>query len=389
MFKWEFRKNSKYPIQLLIWSTAREIEKIIISVVLNFNGGLIYTPLMFIGEFLSGLIIYSYQLKYLKYKKAERKRFFSIVLIEGKKEMITLDHKIIIYLLIFFAASFDFIQFILSIYMSRFMFISGSLCSRLSGILLISAALYYIYVLKFNILRHQIFSLIVIGACLVIVIITEFIFQEITIFLPYGHFFLALVIIVLTHFFNSLLDLIEKYLFEFNFFNPFKTLMFEGLFGFLLSCIYCIFNNPFEEIILYQKEQTTNIFIIFCILLILYTFLSGAKNAFRIVTTHIYSPMTTTLMEYFCNPLYMIYDFISDADFITGGKRNPAYFILNLILGLVISIFSCVYNEFLILFCCNFEYYTYSQIAERASSVDKELVYVHHNDHNDDDEDEE
>ena len=56
------------------------------------------------------------------------------------------------------------------------------------------------------------------------------------------------------------------------------------------------------------------------------------------------------LMEYFCNPLYMIYDFISDADFITGGKRNPAYFILNLILGLVISIFSCVYNEFLILF---------------------------------------
>ena len=99
--------------------------------------------------------------------------------------------------------------------------------------------------------------------------------------------------------------------------------------------------------------------------------------------------MTTTLMEYFCNPLYMIYDFISDADFITGGKRNPAYFILNLILGLVISIFSCVYNEFLILFCCNFEYYTYSQIAERASSVDKELVYVHHNDHNDDDEDEE
>ena len=161
MFKCEFKKNSKYPIQLLIWSTAREIEKIIISVVLNFNGGLIYTPLMFIGEFLSGLIIYSYQLKYLKYKKAERKRFFSIVLIEGKKEMITLDHKIIIYLLIFFAAFFDFIQFILSIYMSRFMFISGSLCSRLSGILLISAALYYIYVLKFNILRHQIFSLIV------------------------------------------------------------------------------------------------------------------------------------------------------------------------------------------------------------------------------------
>ena len=125
------------------------------------------------------------------------------------------------------------------------MFISGSLCSRLSGILLISAALYYIYDLKFNILRHQIFSLIVIGACLVIVIITEFIFQEINIFLPYGHFFLALVIIVLTHFFNSLLDLIEKYLFEFNFFNPFKALMFEGLFGFLLSCIYCIFNKGF------------------------------------------------------------------------------------------------------------------------------------------------
>ena len=77
-------------------------------------------------------------------------------------------------------------------------------------------------------------------------IITEFIFQKINIFLSYGKFVGALFIIFLIHFFNSLLDSIEKYLFEYNnSFNPFITLMFEGFFGIILTLIYCSIENYF------------------------------------------------------------------------------------------------------------------------------------------------
>ncbi len=164
------------------------------------------------------------------------------------------------------------------------------------------------------------------------------------------------------------MESIEKYLFEYNQLNPFLVLMFEGIFGFILTSIYCLFNNPFADINNVQQNLSTSEFIILIFALIFYFILSGGKNLFRVITTKIYSPMTSSFMEYILNPFYIIYYFSSGNDFLTNGKSNFAYFIINLITSLIITFCGCVYNDFIILFCCRLERDTHIQVAKRANN---------------------
>ena len=99
------------------------------------------------------------------------------------------------------------------------------------------------------------------------------------------------------------------------------------------------------------------------------------KNAFRVLTTKIYSPMTTTFMDYILNPFMLIYFFASGKDFISYGERNYIYFFVNLILSIVVTFFGCVYNEFLILFCYGLQLNTHSQVAKRAN-IENELDLI-------------
>ena len=76
--------------------------------------------------------------------------------------------------------------------------------------------------------------------------------------------------------------------------------------------------------------------------------------------------MVTTLADYILNPLYLIYYFGALSDFKKNGKLGIVYFVLNIIISLIISFFGCVYNEFIILFCCGLERDTHEQISKRA-----------------------
>ena len=375
MIKFVSRPNLIYILQLIIWTELRKVDKIIMSEVLGFSSSGIFTSLMFLGEFLAGLIIYRYQEGFV-IKKKKLTNFLSIVLIQGQNNLSSPDKPLKIYILIFFSSFFDFIEFTLSAsYMKNFYNISGSLESRLSGILTISAALFFYYVLRFEIVKHHFYSLLVIGICIVLVIITEFIFQEISIFLSYGKFALSLLFIFFIHFFNSLLDSIEKYLLEYDSFNPFKTLMWEGIFGFIISVIYCFFDNYLNDIkIFYHKESTKN-FIILILLLVLYIILCGGRNIFRVITNKVYSAMAKTLTDYLLNPIYIIIDFSRKKDFLYKGERNFLYFIINLILSFIITICGCVYNEFIVLFCCELEKNTHHEISKRATIVMTEITY--------------
>ena len=58
MIKLAARPNLKYPLQLLLYNELRNIEAILVYSLLKFGDSLVFTPLMFLGEFLSGLIIY-------------------------------------------------------------------------------------------------------------------------------------------------------------------------------------------------------------------------------------------------------------------------------------------------------------------------------------------
>ena len=372
MLKFASRPNLIYPIQLLIWSFLRNVETELISTFFPLNNSLIYIPLMFLGELIFGLTIFLYQQKYLKKRcknKNRIKNFMEIELIENVDIIMnSSDGYLKIIFLILLIPFFDFIEFTLSIeLLSKFFTSSYSLESRLRGILIILDALIYYFLLKLQIFKHQFFALIIITICLIITIITEFIFQDINIFLSYGNFILLIFIIFLIHFFNSFLDLIEKYLFEYDFIGPFKILIAEGFFGLIYSIIYCIYGNVSDDIKHFFKNNSTGNIILMIFLLFIYLFLSGGKNTFRIMTNKIYSPMTSTLAEYCLNPLYIIYYFIFQNDFISNGNKSYAYFIINIILSLLISLSGFVYNEFLVLFFCGLERETYCQVSKRAS----------------------
>ena len=365
MMKFALRNNLKYPLELLIFSFLRDLDNILIDYFFNFDS-LIYMSLMFLGEFFFGLIIYFHQKHFLNKNKGPKVNTYKSIILISNQENLAIDSKTKIIFLVFIAGFFDFVQFMMSLYTPQFLYISGSLISRLAGFLTVFNALFYYYVLKLPIFKHQYISLIIIGICLILVIITEFIFQEINIFLSYGQFSMVFLLNFLLQFCNSMLDSVEKYLFEYNHLNSYLCLLLEGLFGFILSFIHGLFHSPFEEIIEFKNINSTSEFTILIFLLILYLALSGLKNAFRVATTKIYSPMTTTFVEYILNPFYLIYYFCSDNDFITNGNKNYAYFFINLIISLILSFFGFVFNEFIILFCCELEIDTHSQIVTRS-----------------------
>ena len=86
---------------------------------------------------------------------------------------------------------------------------------------------------------------------------------------------------------------------------------------------------------------------IFC--LFLYFVLCGGRNAYRVITNKIYSPMAKSLTDYFLNPLIISYYFIFEDDFKCGKKQNPFFFAINLSLSLIIVFCGCIYNEFIVL----------------------------------------
>ena len=173
LIKFALRPNLKYPFQLIIWHLLRKLETILISYLFNFGDSLFYIPLMFIGEFLSGLIFYNYQNKFFKKEKEKESKEISDTLLHNEIILSYPDSDRKIKILIAFVAYFDWIQFIIYLVtVPKYKYVSNSIVSRLSGILAISSAFFYSYVIKIKIFKHHKFSLAIIGICTIIVIVT-------------------------------------------------------------------------------------------------------------------------------------------------------------------------------------------------------------------------
>ena len=300
MIKFALRRNLIYPFQLLIWSFVLSVEESLIKDYLKYDDSGLFSGLMFLGEFCAGLIFYLLNEKFLfKRKKTKLLEAINIGYRPKKKLKIDNDKKIIF--LIIASAFFDFVQFIMFNEISKYIDKFVSFESRTRGTYTLNTALFYHYVLRLRIFKHQVFSLVLIGICILIIIITEFFFQEFDIFLSHAQFILNLILILIIQFFNSLQNTIEKYLFEYNQISSFYLLMYEGIVGFILSCVYCSFNSPFKELIKYKSKQTASIFTLLIFCLILYIILNGLKSIFRLVTIKLYSPMASTFMYYILN----------------------------------------------------------------------------------------
>ena len=58
MIKFEFRRNSIYPGQYLIWSIFRFLLTVLLKYKFNFSDTLVFSPLMFLGELIAGGIFH-------------------------------------------------------------------------------------------------------------------------------------------------------------------------------------------------------------------------------------------------------------------------------------------------------------------------------------------
>ena len=371
MIKIGLRNNLLYPLLLIIFTFFRRILSVVISELLEFESSLSFlTFLMFFSEFITGLIIYIYQLKFIKHNKKTNSKKSRIKYLVLNNKMSYHDSKFKIYLLIFIATYFDFVEFILaSYYFPQFENISKSLTIRLGSALTLSSFILYYFLLKIEIYNHHKFSLIIIFVCLLLVIILEISFNIYYQTLNENHFIIIFLIII-SLFFIGFQDNIEKYLLEFNFINPFEMLMIEGLFGIILAFIYSFIENPIDNIIeFYQKEKTIKIiYLIIC--LTLFIILSGGRNSYRILTNKLYSPMTKAIADSFLDPLLILYYFFMGIDFKFKNEKNILYFISNLILSLIILFGGIVYSELLVIYHFNLEKNTHYEVARRASDVE-------------------
>ena len=366
MIKFALRRNLIYVLQYIIWSLLRFLLTIYMDSTFKLGKSYIFIQSIFFGEILAGAIMYFSQKKYNKQKKDQY--FMSIKLISLEdKQLVSKDNKIIILFFIFLITFLDLVAFsLLNNYLPRILNLSKSILKRLYGFTTIFCFFFYVNSLKLPVYRHHKFSVLVIGICLIVIIVSEFFFQKFDIFTTYGNLCIAFVYILIGQLFWSFMNIVEKYLFEYDFMNPFLVLLYQGVIGFLLSFFFLFDKIYFNDFVLIYKNNSVGRFVLFIFLLLAYIILSGGKNLFRVVTTKIYSPMVTTLADYILNPLYLIYYFGALSDFKKNGKLGIVYFVLNIIISLIISFFGCVYNEFIILFCCGLERDTHDQISKRA-----------------------
>ena len=128
------RRNLRFIIYLILYYYLRKIDSIIINYKFKFDDSLIFAILMFLGEFFAGLSVFIYQALYLK-KDNKKAYYFGIELIFDKGGMNRRDKIYKIILLIFFAAFFDYMQFIIaSFYIPKLFMFSPTASYRFGGI---------------------------------------------------------------------------------------------------------------------------------------------------------------------------------------------------------------------------------------------------------------
>ena len=359
----------KYLVNLIIWTFIQDIVQDCIGLYLDFHLELTFLLITFLGQFLIGGILYLY-LKKTKRKKTKNDEFMGIKLIINNKLKINDSDGKILFLIIM-ASFFNFIDYLIyTLLTPNLIHCSYSFGQRIRGIIIIFDVLFYRYILGLPIFKHQKFALIILSACLIIILGTEFIFQDVDIFLTYGDFIYILFVFILEGFFFSLVDSIEKYLLEYDYLNPYKILMCEGIFGFCFGIGYSIFVSYYTSFKEYYDNNERSYFVYVILALIAYMILSALHDLFRVMTNKVYSPMASALSEFGLNPIYMTLSFALVNDFKTKRIRY-LYFSLNLIITIIISLVGCVYNEFIILFFCGLEYETHREIVFRANITDK------------------
>ena len=203
---------------------------------------------MFISEFISGLIFYKYHMNFIKKRKTETdSTIMGIKLVKTRNVKKSIpDSNLVIYIYIFLITLFDYLDFISKlIFMPDYkdkskISISSTIYIRLRVVLTFFSSFFSYFLLKIPIYKHQKCSLILLGICFLYFLLTEFSFS----FHEHNSidpkFTLIIVMTIISQLFFSFIDIIEKYLLEYDFINPFQMIMIEGIFGIILTILTII-----------------------------------------------------------------------------------------------------------------------------------------------------
>ena len=367
MLKIETRHNLVYPGMLILFIGLRRIIEILIENLFESVGKYSLYTLIFISKFIAGLIAKNFSKFIIQPNSDSNGRNYSIMGIKLTKtnlEISSIDSIPKIIVLIFFASYFDIIGTIVRKNFNMNDKKNKSLDERLKGFQIISSALLCYYTIRTKIYRHNIFSLVIIFICLIIIIIIEILYSSEGILLNSINIILTL----FSSFGRAFLDTIEKYLFEFNYMNPFKVIMFEGLINTIFIILIIILfdrrvlNEDFERF----KNLNDKIYLI--ILLFLHFILSGLKNIYRVATIKLYSPMTRALAEIFLDPIIIMYTLYRDSEIY--DFNYCVFYVINIFCLIIMTFCSCVYNDFIVLYCCGLEHDTYGEIIKRSLTIE-------------------
>ena len=382
MIKFVFKKSLIYLSVYKSIYYLRTVEVVLMKYKFSFNSPIILIFLMGLGEMIGGLSVYLFINKAFKKKKI--KQYLGIQLIKHEFVKVKLDGWTKIIFLIFFEGFFDFTEAVIlfpSIGSDKS--ISSTINHRFSIITTIASSLLCTYLLKFKMLKHQKFILVAISIVFILLLIIEILFNT-----EYKTFLIIFILNILSSLFITFMDIIERYLGDNDFPNPFGILAGEGSVVIILTIFYSIGRNPFGQLKQFYEELDTSNFILLVFMLFLYLFLTICLNVYKIHCNVFLSPVARTLTDYLFNPIYLIFSFFFENDFMYKGKQNLLFFLLNEFMSFVIIFLGFVYNEYIVLFCCGLESDTLCYLDMKKKLISESVDDIMDCDNSDDDSDE-
>jgi hypothetical protein len=364
MLKFNFKKITLYLLIYSICSFLRPNFELI-KYETNKDLSFIRIYVTFLGQIIGGLSVYFYQ--YRAFHKQSKNVYFGLELIHNKANMESKDKAFKIILLIILASSFEFFIVIIQYYLNieGNIIISRVFTIRIQALTSIISSILCYYSLNYKLGKHHIFSIIFLGLFIILQIISEILYRPAGILL--GQFFFQVFLMIMRNILISFIDCIEKYLYEANYVNPFKLLVLEGVFDIIFLLIFTFAKNTIDIKELknfFAKLNSTQICVI-AFVFIGYLIISTIIRVYQIYCNVIYSPTIKSIAGYILVPLYNIITYEVNVDFY--GKIG--YFAICEVISLILDFFGCVYNEFIILYCCGLEHDTKEDISFRARNI--------------------
>jgi hypothetical protein len=359
MIKFGSRKNLLYPSMLVLFIGLMKLIELIIDSHYNkdtFTLQFVYA----LSKIVFGAI--TTLNNYCSVKNIQNKD-----LISRKKVKKDSTFKKIV--LIFLASYFDFFVSVTRSFYVKGDTITKSIKSRIRCFQIFFAGILCYYTIRIKLYKHHIVGLVSIFICLMIIIITEIICKKFDLIDIIDDGYLALIATILSNLGRSFLDTIEKYLFEFDYTEPYRVLMFEGIINiFSFYGFYLFLGQPSQTKKFSVKDpifenHSLNIATFF-VLVFFYFIFAGFRNVYRVLTIKQYSPMARALTEALFDPFQMAYKL--------RQFKNSAFYWINIICLLIMVFFSLVFNEFLILYCCGLEYNTHIEITKRSDPLKRQ-----------------